>query len=160
MDADVPSGAVRDHWDDLIADLEATASELEEAGWTALALHAGDVTTVPSADPPGLDVLVPDDEYEALEAAVGDGAAVGETAVYRRGAGGVAFLLFVLRDPDRRTAVLVPAFYPQLGDDAAALAEHARAAGVVHLLVRPLERDRAVTFAIDDPSLVFPADWG
>lgn len=160
MDVDLPSQALRDHWDDLVADLEATAAELEAADWDALALHVGDVTTATTGDPPGLDVLVPHNEYKALVETVSDGAAFDETAVYRRAAGGVTFLLFVLRDPGRRAAVLIPAFYPQRGDDAAALAEHAHTAGVVHVLVRPLERDRAVTFAIDDPDLVFPDDWG
>lgn len=159
MDPDLPSQALRDHWGDVVADLEATADELAAAGWTALTIHAGDVTSRPDGDPPGLDVLVPGDEFEALESELEAGATFVETAVYRSAAGGVSFLVCVLRDPDRQVAALVPAFYPQRGSAAQALAGHAKESGAVHLHVHPLSRDRVVTFTIDDPDLVFPDEW-
>lgn len=162
MDVDLPTAALRDRWDDVVADLEATAAELEAEGWSTLALDVGDVTTRPGGDggaPAGLDVLVAGAEFERLEALLADGASFAETAVYRSAAGGVAFVVCVLRDPDREVAVLVPAFYPQRGESAAALAERAHAEGAVDLHVHPLSRDRVVTVTIDDPGLVFPADW-
>lgn len=159
MDVDLPTQALRERWGDVEADLEVTADELAAEGWSTVTLHAGDVTTLLDADPPGLGVLVPGNEFEALEDALEAGAAFTETAVLRSASGGVAFLGCVLRDPDRRVAALVPAFYPQRGDDAQTLAEHAAETGAVHLHVYPLNRERIVTFTIDDPSLVFPEDW-
>ncbi|HKJ59859.1 MAG TPA: hypothetical protein VKA37_11560 [Halobacteriales archaeon] len=158
MDVDLPTQGLRDHWEDVEADLEATAAELEGEGWTTVTLHAGDVTTRSGRDggAAGLDVLAPGNEFEDLLDQVEAGAAFTETAVFRQAAGGVAFLVCVLRDPDRRVAVLVPAFYPQTGEDAQALAEHAHDVGQVELHVRPLQRDRVVTFTVDDPELVFP----
>jgi len=158
MDVDLPTQALRDRWGDVEADLDATAAELADEGWTTVSLHAGDVTTRPGRDggPTGLDVLVPSNEFEDLTDEVEAGATFSETAVFREAAGGVAFLVFVLRDPDRRVAALVPAFYPQMGEDATALAEYAHDAGHVQLHVRPLGRDRVVTFTVDDPALVFP----
>ena len=158
MDVDLPTQALRDHWEDVEADLEATAEELDAEGWTTVALHAGDVTTRLGRDggQSGLDVLVPGNEFEELRDQVEAGAAFSETAVFRQAAGGVAFLVCVLRDPDRRVAVLVPAYYPQQGEDARLLAEHTHDVGQVDLLVRPLSRDRVVAFTIEDPELVFP----
>lgn len=161
MDVDLPTETLRDRWEDVAADLEATAEELDDEGWTAVTLHPGDVTTrTGGGDGPGagLDVLVADNEFEALAEQIADGAEFRETAVFREAAGGVVFLLCVARDPDREVAVLVPAFYPQRGRDATALAEHAREAGAVHVFVRPLQVDRRVTLTIDDPALVFPSD--
>lgn len=159
MDVDLPSQALQDHWADVEADLEATAEELEAEGWSTVAFHPGDVTTRPTGDLPGLDVMVPGNEFEAMQATLEAGTSFDETAVFRTAGGGVAFLLCVLRDTDRRVAALVPAFYPQRGDDVQALAEHARSAGEVHLHVRPLRRDRIVTVTVDDPTLVFPDEW-
>lgn len=159
MDVDLPTAALRDRWEDLEADLEASADELEAEGWTTVTLHAGDVTTLPDDNPPALAVLVPGNEFGPLEDHLADGVAFTETAVYRSAAGGVAFLLCVLRDPDRGVAALLPAFYPQRGRAAQALAAHARDTGEVHFQVHPLSRDRAVTFTIDEPGLVFPEDW-
>ena len=160
MDEDVPKQAVQDRWDDVEADLEATAEELEGEGWSTVTLHAGDVTSMSGATdhPPGLDVLVPDNEFEALEAELEAGAEFTETAVFREGAGGVTFLVCVLRDPDRRVAALFPAYYPQRGRSAEALAEHALGTGELTVFVRPLRRERGVSFVIDKPSLVFPEE--
>jgi len=160
MDHDLPSQALEDHWAEVTSDLDATAAELAAEGWTTVSLHPGDVTTHPGGDDraPGLDVLIPDNEFDALVAELTAGAAFDESAVYRQAAGGVAFLICVLRDPDRMVAALVPVYYPQRGRDAMALADHATDVGDVHLHLQPLRRDRVVTVTIDDPSLVFPRD--
>lgn len=159
MDRDLPSSALRDHWQDVIADLEAMAEAYEDEGWTALALHAGDVTSKTGDDLVGLSVLVPGDEFEALADLMDDGLAVAETEVYRSAAGGVAFLVCAALDPEQQVAVLVPAFYPQHGTSARALAEHAHEAGQVDLHIHPLSRDRAYSVTVKDPSLVFPEGW-
>lgn len=160
MDPDLPTQGLRDRWAEVGADLDGMVDELEAEGWQTVAFHPGDVTTSLGGDgrPPGLDVMVADNEFEALADHVADGAAFDESAVFREAAGGVAFLVCVVRDPDRGVAALVPAFYPQQGERAQALAEHAHAAGEVHVTVHPLGRDRTVTFTIDEPALVFPRD--
>lgn len=160
MDHDVPTLTLHNHWADVEADLEATAAELAAEGWTTVTLHTGDATSLVEGEPgTGLDVMVPGNEFAALEAELEAGAAFSESAVFRQAAGGVAFLVFVLKDPKREVAALFPAFYPQQGRSAQALAEQAREAGRLKVFVRPLDRSRVVTFTIEDPSLVFPENW-
>lgn len=161
MDVDLPTQALRSRWEDVVADLDATAAELAADGWTTVTLHAGDATTVlPDGDrSAGIDVLVPGNEFAALESTLDAGRTFSDTAVFRQAAGGVAFLVCVFRDPEAKVAALVPAFYPQRGERAMALAEHALAAGMVDLHVHPLSRERTITFTIEKPELVFPEDW-
>ncbi|MDZ7702461.1 MAG: hypothetical protein U5J98_10615 [Halobacteriales archaeon] len=102
--------------------------------------------------------MVASNEFDALEAHLGAGVEFEETAVYRQAAGGVMFLVCVLRDPDRQVAALFPAFYPQRGQAAGKLAAHAHEAGSLRIYVRPLQVERTVTFLIEEPSLVFPED--
>jgi hypothetical protein len=160
MDIDLPKPALREHWEDVEADLHATAEELAAEGWTTLTLHTGDVTSYPDdADGPArLDVMVADNEFDALESHVRAGAEFDETAVFRQASGGVMFLVCVLRDPEREVAALFPAFYPQKGKAARALADHSHEAGQLRVVVRPLDRRRSVAFTIEDPELVFPTD--
>jgi len=61
------AAGIREHWDDLVDDVAATAEGLREEGWDVLELHPGDVTVVTGARS-GFDVLVPDDEFETLSA--------------------------------------------------------------------------------------------
>lgn len=157
MDHDVPTLTLQNHWPDVEADLAATAAELQEEDWTTVTLHTGDATSLVEGElGTGLDVLVPGDELAALEAKLADGVAFEESAVFRRAAGGVMFLVFVYRDVERQVAALFPAYYPQRGESAQALAAHAFAAGQLDVFVRPLDRSRVVTFTIEQPSLVFP----
>ena len=100
--------AVREHWDDLVADMGATAAELRGEGREVLELHPADVTVV-SRSRRGFDVLVPDDEFETLREWV-DGATFPEHRVYRAEAG-LVFLLVVLDDPDAGLAVCCPLYY-------------------------------------------------
>lgn len=158
MDVDLPSQALRDHWTGVVEDLEAQAAAYEDEGWSTLALHPGDVTTLTEGDLEGLGVMVAGDEFSALRSLVDDGVAFTETEVFRSAAGGVAFVVCALLDPDRDVAVLVPAFYPQRGRSASALAERAREAGAVDLHVYPLSRERVVTVTVGDPALVFPPE--
>lgn len=160
MDHDLPTPALRERWEDVEADLDATAEELEAEGWTTLTLHVGDVTSYPGHDdePARLDVMVADNEFDALEAHVRSGVEFGETVVFRQAADGVMFLVCVLRDPEREVATLFPAFYPQKGKAAGALADHAHETGRLKVVVRPLDRRRSVAFTIEEPELVFPTD--
>jgi hypothetical protein len=140
--------AVREHWEALLADAAATAEELRDRGWEVLELHPGDVTV--DADRLGLNVLVPDDEFERLEAVVAE-SELQEHDVYRTAAGAV-FLLVVARDDDRRRAVCCPAYYDPAA--AAELQRAAREAGHIRLHLRTLSGE-TVTLAVERPELFF-----
>lgn len=149
-------------WDAVSADADETAAEYEAEGWETQRLHVGDVTPLPAAesgggDPDriGLDVLVPGDEFEALERFVDD-ATFDEYDVYRGGAGGLTLLLLVVRATETRRVVLVPAYYEV--SDATAMLSAAEEAGTCHTYVRPLSDDRRVVFSHEDPSLFFPPE--
>ncbi|QLH83187.1 DUF7529 family protein [Halosimplex pelagicum] len=146
------ASAVREHWEDLIGDMDATAAEFEEAGWETLRLHPGDVTAV-TGDRWGFDVLVPDDEFERLREWVEAGA-FDEHDVYRVESG-IQFALVVLKDDDGERAVCCPLYY----DDAAVegLGELAERRGRVETHVRNLAEEY-VTFTHDEPDLFFPDD--
>ncbi|WP_235853483.1 DUF7529 family protein [Halosimplex salinum] len=144
--------AVREHWDDLVGDMEATAAEFEAAGWETLELHPGDVTAV-TGERWGFDVLVPDDEFDRLREWV-DGGSFDEHDVYRVESG-IVFALVVLKDDDDERAVCCPLYY----DDAAVegLGELAAREGRIYTHVRTLSEED-VTFTHEDPSLFFPED--
>ena len=146
------ASAVREHWDDLVGDMEATAAEFEASGWDVLQLHPGDVTAV-TGDRWGFDVLVPDDEFERLRDWV-DAGTFGEHDVYRVESG-IVFALVVLRDESDERTVCCPLYY----DDAAVegLGELADRQGHVYTHVRNLAEEY-VTFTHEEPSLFFPDD--
>lgn len=144
------------HWDAVIDDMAARATEFQDRGWRTLTLRPGDVTPIAGedVDRPGFDVLLPDDEFDELLAVV-DGAAFDAYDVYATVAEGTAFLLVVMRDERTETAVLFPLYYG-LGDDSIdALESHADATGTVSTRLRRLEYDRIVTFEHDEPELFF-----
>jgi len=98
-------------WEQVVGDMEATASDLESAGWDTLELHPGDVVIAQNADEPGIDVVLPDNEFADLEALVEGGVQFAEYDVFRAGNTGVEYALLVAKDPERETAVLVPLYY-------------------------------------------------
>ncbi|ERH00280.1 MAG: hypothetical protein J07HQX50_01440, partial [Haloquadratum sp. J07HQX50] len=67
--ADTPPEGFSTHWDNILADVTATATEYDENGWESLTLRPGHVT--PLAGEPdgrwGFDVLLPDDEFTQLK---------------------------------------------------------------------------------------------
>jgi len=105
-----------DGWQAVREDMAATADEYRDRGWTALELHPGDSVLVDSEFRTGLDVVVPGDEYEDLEA-LADGAEFTDVDVFRAESGGMLYLLVVEKDPDSETAVLVPAYYDPGGSE-------------------------------------------
>lgn len=153
------SGPVEALWDDLLADLSATAAEYREDGWETLTLHPGDVTPLSGeyGDRVGLDVLVPDDEYRDLEAWFDAGLTVDGYEVYRTAAGGVVLLLVVVRDESERRAVLYPAFYDLEDDQARSLITTADEGGALHTYLRRLTGDY-VELRHDDPDLFAPPE--
>lgn len=149
------SEAFADAWDAVIADMDATTEEYREAGWDALELHPGDVTAREGPDRYGFDVLVPDDEYERLEAFVAD-TAFDATEVFRAADAGRVFALVAVVAAAAERAVLFPVFFEQGGTDD--LRAHATEADELDARIRPLADDRGVTFTCEEPSLFFPDD--
>ena len=155
---DDPSASqVAELWEDLLAELGVTAEQYRADDWETVELHPGDVTALSGqyGDRVGFDVLVPDDEYRALEAWFDAGLGVDDCEVYRTAVGDVVLLLVVVRDETDRRAVLYPAFY-DLGDDRArSLLETAARSGAVRTYLRRLSGDY-VELRHDDPGLFAP----
>jgi hypothetical protein len=154
MNPNTPPPAVAEGWQELIDDAEAMAAEYNEQGCRTLVVHSGDVTPLTEV-PFGLDVLAPDDEFEALESLV-DEATFDTSHVYRNEEGGARFLIVVVEGTDadgEAVAVVVPAFLDIAESDS--LEERATDAGVMYTHVRPLSDDSRVTFTHEDPSLFF-----
>lgn len=144
------SAEIREHWDDLIGDAEATADEFEAAGWETLVCHPGDVT-VTEIERFGIDVLLPDDEYATLESWVEDGS-FDSFDVYRVETG-IVFLLVVAKDEVAERAVCLPAYY-DFGD-LKTLFDGAHEHGGIPIYVRNLT-EAFVTFTPDRPALLLP----
>lgn len=141
-------------WDALLADMRAEAAAYEEEGWETLELHPGDVTARDgSVDDLGLDVLVPDNEFEDLEAALADG--VDSYEVLRSTAGHYVALLFVVEAAGRDLAVFVPAYYSGRDEAAATLLRKSAGDGELTLILRTLTDDR-VELVLDAPELLVP----
>jgi len=158
--ADAVASRVRPVWDRVIEDAAATAEAYREDGWDAIVCHPGDVTAVGDADAEredartGIDVLVPDDEFERVAAAVEGPGAFDEVDVFRAEERGIVFFVAALENAAAETAILVPAYYDVRN------AEHFLATvareGELRLHVRPLDCRRVFTFAQDDPSPFLP----
>ncbi|WP_267641803.1 DUF7529 family protein [Haloarchaeobius amylolyticus] len=152
--------------DDLLADATAIADEYREAGWTAHALEPTEVRPLTGDDTAeqhvGLEVVVPADQFEPVDAAVtAENAGFDASEVYSRRVESVALVIVAVADPATETAVVVPLHY----DVAAAepMLDTAQERGELLTHVRPAdapENDpdggRVVTFAHDDPSLFVP----
>lgn len=145
-------------WEDVIADTEATAADYRDEGWETVELTVGDVTALPTGHPKGvdaigLDVLVPGDEFAALQSLV-EGASFDDFEAYRAETAGYVLLVIVMRDAETRTAVFIPAYYAVA--DAEEMIEAAREAGEIHTYVRPLSDDAAVVFDHGDVDPLLP----
>lgn len=147
-------------WDRVIEDAAATAEAYREDGWDAIVCHPGDVTATGEADVElddartGVDVLVPDDEFERVAAAVDGPGAFDEVEVFRAEQNGVVFFVAALENAAAETAILVPAYYDTRR--AENFLETVAREGELRLHVRPLDRRRVLTFAQSDPSPFLP----
>ncbi|CQH44478.1 uncharacterized protein HHUB_1057 [Halobacterium hubeiense] len=125
-------------WQAVVEDMAATAEAYRDRGWTTLELHPGDSVLVDSEFRTGLDVVLPGDEYEDLEALAAD-ASFTDVDVFQAAADTTTYLLVVEKDPDSETAVFVPAYY-----DTASSAEKLdtiRESGELRLFCRRLNDD-------------------
>ncbi len=144
-------------WEDVIADMEATAEGYEESGWETLQLHPGDVAPLWNErdDEFGLDVLVPDNEFEALETLLDSGIEFDSFEAYRAMGDDLVFVVVVMEDNDAETVVCYPAYYDVRG--ARQTLADAMDAGKMYTYVRTLTEDR-IQFTHDDPSVFQPPE--
>lgn len=162
MDTGHPLAGVLEFWDEVMADMEATAEEYREAGWETLALHPGEVTTLPAGptdeggfvdDRVGFDVLVPGDEFERVQELVAD-ADFDAYEAYRAEEGDVVFLVVAMKAPDEGLAVVYPLYYRVT--EAQPMIEEARQKGLLKSWVRPLDDEERVVFSQEDPEPMLP----
>lgn len=137
--------AVADHWTALLDDARATAAEYRDRGWDVLLVHTADATVVEE----GLDVLVPDNEYDELTA-LAEQAAFDTSRVFTNTAGGVRFLLLVAEATEEKRAVAVPAYFAVVEEPQ--LREQGKTAGELTTQIRALGSESQVTFTHDDPT--------
>ena len=97
-------------WDAVVGDMESTASAYEAEGWRAVVCHPGDVTIRLGEDRPGVDVLLPDDEYAEIESLV-ETASFDEYEVLRAMNDGLVFAVVVMQDTDQQLAFLFPTYF-------------------------------------------------
>jgi hypothetical protein len=145
--------AILAHWEEFMDDIRALAGEYESMGWDPLVITPGDVTPV-SEEPlqPGLDVLVPDDDFSTIQAWIDeDGREFDRTEVYRQEKQDVVFLLITLFDEPSDTAILVPLYYHT--GAAEAMIEAVEQRGHINVSLRPLSGDASVVFELDSPGL-------
>jgi hypothetical protein len=148
-----PFDRVVGSWEAVVADMDDVATEYRRAGWEVLELHPGDVAVL-DEERFGLEVLVPDDEFDRLEGWVDAGAEFDSYEVYRTVDSEIVFLLVVLTEVASERAVCVPAYYER--SKAEGLHERADREGEIFTHVRRLRRDRIVTFTQADPGPFFP----
>ncbi|MFH5797303.1 hypothetical protein [Haladaptatus sp. CMAA 1911] len=161
MDGSTPNATAHSrampHWESVIADMEATTAEYDDEGWDTVELHPGDVTPIWTDEDGefGLDVLVPDNEFEDLEELMDGGVSFDAFEAYRALADGLVFAVIAMEDRGSETAVLYPVYYDVQG--AEEMLSDAVEAGKMYSFIRTLGEDR-IRFTHDDPSLFQPPE--
>jgi hypothetical protein len=142
-------------WGRVIEDMEATAEEYREANWTALECHPGDVAAIAEAeDRTGLDILLPDDEFDRIEAAYDEGGAFDSVEVFRAEQSGMVFAVAALENETTETVLLVPLYYDTAKDSE--FVEKVEAEDELQIHLRPLDQRRVITFTQTDPEPFLP----
>ncbi|WP_435061995.1 DUF7529 family protein [Halobaculum sp. EA56] len=162
-----PLAGYTEFWDDVMADMEATAEEYREAGWEVTELHPGDVTPLPNVgtvgagvevDRLGFDVLLPGDEFETVRALVEESeAAFDGYDAYRAQESDVVFLVVAMKAESAGRAVVFPLYYAE--GQADPMLEGAAEAGELRTYLRPLDDSERVVFTQRDPDALFPEGW-
>lgn len=138
-------------WNSVIDDMEATAAELEDEGWTTLELHPGDVIIATNIEDPGIDTVLPNPEFQELSSLIEAGVRFEEYEVYRAGGESIEYAVVVAKDFSQQIAVLIPLYY-EIPD----LAEIARGAETVPIYLRQLDEE-SVVLQLTEPELLLPA---
>lgn len=144
------SAELTERWNDVLADTDATADGYRDRGWTAIALHPGDVNAV--VDAARLSVLLPGSEFDEVNESV-DPDALDSVHVYGATAGSTRFRLVVAENEDEKLAVCVPTFV--LGTEAEDLRAAAERADGITIRLRPLDDRDHVEFSVADPDVFF-----
>jgi len=157
-----PLGGARDAWEAVIDDMEATAAEYRDAGFETLELHPGDVTVLPTpaaaagnveVDRLGLDVLLPGNEFEPLQAAVADHE-FDEYDAFRATEGDIVFLVVAMKSVDGSFAVLFPLYYETT--EARLMLARVADRGEMRTYLRPLDDSERVVFSQANPDNLLP----
>lgn len=154
-----PNVTAMNFWEEVVEDMTATAAEYRAEGWETLELHPGDVTVVTGegSGRAGLDVLVPDDEFDELQSLLAEDVAFDSYQVYRAIQDEMAFVVVAMEDTDTRTAVLYPAYYDLADADTVEVMNQARREGKLHSYLRILKGEY-VEMTHEDPSLFVPEE--
>lgn len=158
---DYPFEDVVSRWDLVIEEMGTTAADHEAEGYETVQLHPGDVNVSAGEKPnanPGIDVLVPGEEFERLRDAV-ENRAFDSYEVFRTTDNGIVFLLVVLTDAAEEVAVFVPAYYDEADTDELQIAVRGDD-GTLTTHVRPLEHGERVEFDHENPEPFFPEGYG
>ncbi len=155
---DLPGTHLRaaEFWDDIVADMEATADEYASQGWETLQLHPGDVTALVPDDEDeqfGLDVLVPDDEFDELESLLEGGVSFDSYEAFRATADGLVLFVVAMEDSESEVAVLYPAYYD--ANNAQSMLAAAEEAGEMRTYVRTLTNEQ-IEFTHREPQNFAP----
>lgn len=139
-----------DRWNAVLTDTDTTAEAYRDRGWTAVALHPGDVNAV--VDEARLHVLLPGSEFDEANETV-DPDALDAVKVYGANEGSTRFRLVVAENEAEEIAVCVPTFV--LGTEADDLRSAAERAGGITIRLRPLDDRDHVEFGVTDPDVFF-----
>ncbi|MGB9958810.1 DUF7529 family protein (plasmid) [Haloferax prahovense] len=138
------------NWELILDEVSEIAAEYERAAWETLVLQPGDVQLVSSEDlQPGLDVLVPDDEYVALEGCIESGVSFDSYEVHKGVMEEAVHLIVIMEDSSSQFALLYPAFY---GIENTEVIEQAKADGELRTYLRRLNGEY-VELIHHDPEL-------
>lgn len=141
---ETPIESVTEQWGAVIDDMEATANDYRSVGWTVVELHPGDVAVL-TGDQHGFDVLVPDNEFDQLQAAV-SGIEFDNTELYRAEDGSVTYVLAVTVDSETEVAVCCPLYF----DRQNAIELYEGADGGLMTVIRTLANDQTISIDYDD----------
>lgn len=148
---------VPDHWQQVMADMAATAEEYRERGWDAHEVHPGDIGLFANRDAEGrtgIDLLAPDNEFDPVAEAFDAADGFEDAAVFRADTAGSVYIVVALESEATETAVLLPAHYSPPENEA--FMDMVYEEGEVRIHVRPLNERRILTFTHEDPSLFLP----
>jgi hypothetical protein len=152
-DPDRARRVASDRWPELIAEAESILEGYVERGWETLLVRPGDVTPVSERERPGLDLVVPGNEYEPLAEWVEErGVEFPTSEVYSREERGVVLLVVAVLDPDAEVAVAFPAYYDREDGATDAMFDRASEEGSLATYLRRLDGE-TVVFSHEDPSI-------